>query len=123
MGASTDKLPSLPYHNNMLLDPSTLAVSQSTTHISKRFRRQPNHAGPVGSPRADVCTGPPPARLHHRRRIHQPFGLFPVIGGQRHDSVAGFALYDVQALYVHAGLLKLLGYLCERTRLVREPQN
>lgn len=53
------------------------------------------------------------ARLCHRRRLHRPFGLFAVIGRQRHDSMAGFALYDVQALYVHAGVLIQLSARCQ----------
>ena len=77
------------------------------------------------APQTVIAGGPcgEAARLHHRRRIHRRLDLLPAIGGQRHDSMAGFALYDVQALYVHAGVLERLGYLRQRTGLVREPQN
>ena len=61
--------------------------------------------------------------LHQGCRIHQLLGFLTVFGGERHDSVSGVALDDVQALNPYAGVLELLGYFRQSARFVREPED
>ena len=57
-------------------------------------------------------------RLHYGRAIHYSFGFLSTVCEQCHQDVSFSAVYNVEALYIHAGILESLRYFCESARFI-----